>query len=470
MGSLDLNRKYTIEKYCTRIEVAKAIGTNLIEPLWKDIVSYRKTFARPLPVCDAFKTPFSITYIDSVHNKTYVISEKMSSYILGIGKLSDSRIAYNAFTSDMLKQSLKYIARANKIDASEITLQLIVEGKCTDDAYRPLINYYRALKHLENHPIPYLSEDVLADYYAILRGEEELTSFYRINDNVTSASKALVDREFDNGVPAHLIDDMMENLILFANNTEASLPVRSAVLFYMFNYIKPFKEHNNEMAAILTKCLLSDTNIGSAAIYLPLEKMLVSEEFYGDIFKEVLKTKDFTYAYIECANKLTESFDKALDKIVQVNAHALDVAAKLGDDRAKIKEEFGVDIEVDEPVKPKVIQPKPSTIVQPKPAQVTIVKPQTVVVEADEKDLSEKELRALENDMLESDPFIKKGQAHFYVRHCTKGKFYTIQQYKKFEGCVYETARTSMDNLAVRGYYRREAIKNKFVYTPIDKE
>jgi predicted transcriptional regulator len=50
------------------------------------------------------------------------------------------------------------------------------------------------------------------------------------------------------------------------------------------------------------------------------------------------------------------------------------------------------------------------------------------------------------------------------------GKFYTIQQFKKAEGVVYETARTSMDNLAKRGYYRREQVKNKFVYTPISKK
>ena len=73
-------------------------------------------------------------------------------------------------------------------------------------------------------------------------------------------------------------------------------------------------------------------------------------------------------------------------------------------------------------------------------------------------------------NLLEQDPFLKKGQAHFYVRHCTMGKYYTIQQYKKCEGCVYETARTSMDNLAKLGYYRREQVKNKFVYTPISKE
>jgi hypothetical protein len=34
---------------------------------------------------------------------------------------------------------------------------------------------------------------------------------------------------------------------------------------------------------------------------------------------------------------------------------------------------------------------------------------------------------------------------------------------------VYETARTSMENLVLLGLYRKEPLKNKFVYTPVVK-
>ena len=84
--------------------------------------------------------------------------------------------------------------------------------------------------------------------------------------------------------------------------------------------------------------------------------------------------------------------------------------------------------------------------------------------------LSEKEIRAKINDLLETDPYLNKEQADFYVRHSTYGKYYSIQQYVKCEKVVYETARTAMERLAKGGYYRREQIKNKFVYTPINKE
>ena len=127
-------------------------------------------------------------------------------------------------------------------------------------------------------------------------------------------------------------------------------------------------------------------------------------------------------------------------------------------------------------VEPKKEEKKPEPKPQPKVEEKVISKPRVQEIEKvayvvkKEATIDERTLKKMETALLESDPLINKKQAHFYVRHCAVGRFYTIQQFKKAEGCVYETARTSMDNLAKRGYYRRENIKNKFVYTPIDKE
>ena len=84
--------------------------------------------------------------------------------------------------------------------------------------------------------------------------------------------------------------------------------------------------------------------------------------------------------------------------------------------------------------------------------------------------LDERQAARLEVHLLEMDPLLKKHEAKFYARHCTLGKRYTIAQYKKSIGCVYETARTSMDHLVTLGYYRKEMVKNKHVYTPIPKQ
>ena len=81
--------------------------------------------------------------------------------------------------------------------------------------------------------------------------------------------------------------------------------------------------------------------------------------------------------------------------------------------------------------------------------------------------LDEHDASLIADHLLELCPTLKRGQAEFYARHCTIGKYYTIQQYKEFNNVAYETARTSMDNLALLEFYKKEKIRNKFVYTPV---
>jgi Mg2+ and Co2+ transporter CorA len=83
--------------------------------------------------------------------------------------------------------------------------------------------------------------------------------------------------------------------------------------------------------------------------------------------------------------------------------------------------------------------------------------------------LDEADASIVADNLLEIYPSMKKNQAEFYARHCTIGKYYTISQYKKEMNVVYETARTSMENLVMLGLYRKEPLKNKFVYTPVIK-
>ena len=51
----------------------------------------------------------------------------------------------------------------------------------------------------------------------------------------------------------------------------------------------------------------------------------------------------------------------------------------------------------------------------------------------------------------------------------TEIKSYTVDQYKKCVGCAYETARSSMNNLVLLGYYKKEILKKKFVYIPVKR-
>ena len=79
------------------------------------------------------------------------------------------------------------------------------------------------------------------------------------------------------------------------------------------------------------------------------------------------------------------------------------------------------------------------------------------------------DIEKVTTDLMETYPTLRKSQAHFYASHCTIGRSYTIQEFKKSEDTSYETARTSMDYLAQLGFYEKAKIRNKFVYRPIPR-
>ena len=455
----DLNQKFTIEKYCTRNEVAKALGTNLIDPFWREIIDFRRKFSIELPIYDAAHARFGLTFIDSVQGKTAQANDRVTSYVGGISKLSSGSVARYTFRRDMLIISLKAIAKLNKINASDLTISNIVEGKEVGEEYNVLVRYFECLKSLKNNSFDNIDDSFLARHLAILRGEDELTSFYREQDINSLSSQFLVDRDYDKGVPAHLIDELMGVLLDYVNNLDISLVTRISAVFFMFNYIKPFEKYNLELACLLAKRLLASTSIDTQSVYIPLEIFVNADNFFGDVSKEVKRTHDFTYAFLVGSEFINSAFDFALDKISQVHGSALDEEIKLGGDEKSIKQEFGPT------VKPVHVEKKRTQ------TKVEIQREfEAKAPKVEEVHLSEKELKAKMNDLLEMDPLLKKSQAHFYVHHCTVGRYYTIQQFVKFEGCVYETGRTSMDDLAKLGYYKRDQIKNKFVYTPINKE
>ena len=458
MAANDLNQKYTIANYCTRNDVARALGTNLIDPIWRDISDFRKRLQVELPLFDAFHTKFAITYIDSVQGKTALINSCITRYVTDFAKLRPGSNEEYYFKRDMLKQSLKSIAKVNNIEVNDVALTNILERKPVENQYVVLSRYFEALQAMRNEALDPINEEFLAKNLARLRGEQELTSFYRTGDFESDSAKFIIAKDYDNGVPAHLIDEMMASLLELVNSTSVSLVTRLSAIYFIFNYVKPFEKYNFEMASILAKRALAGTSINVTSIYIPIEYFLEDTSFFDEITKEVKKTHDFTYAFIKGADILNTAFSVVLDRLAIVHASAINEEVKLGSDERKIEQEFGFKAEK-EIVKPYRVETKNEI-------QARLERN----IPSNTESLSEKELRAKAKDLLERDPFLKKGQADFYVHHCTIGKFYTIQQYVKFEGCVYETARTSMDGLAKSGYYKREQIKNKFVYTPINKE
>lgn len=478
MSDNSLAIRFSDEKYCTRAEVASTLGTNLIEPIWNDILLYRKQFRKQINVYDITKVPFTITYVPSILKRLNDLEEKTSEYIVSFGGLSDGSTSRYNVLREMNLLELRQVAKANKININEVALNNIIEFTSVDRIYEPLVKYFSAIVHLDKNPRKKLSEELINEYYSILSGEDLIDTFYRKSEINNSGQRFLINREYA-GAPTQDIPVLMKNLVNYVNNSSDSFIVKISVAIYMINYVKPFEKYNSEMASIIAKIIIASNDVESAAVYIPLETINVDEnKVLNDISREIQRSRDLTYEVTRIMDFFENALEVVADKIVQVNVADAQKSYLLGESKEEFEEEFGFtpneglfenQYSTNAEVKPENVQTKSEESVRPvKPAKT--LEPIERKKELPEEELSDKQLRKMAQNLLEEDPLLKKGQAHFYVRHCTKGKYYTIQQYKKCEGCVYETARTSMDMLARLGYYRREQVKNKFVYTPIDKE
>jgi len=462
MANQDLSIRFTDEAYATRTDVMRALNTSLIDSIWRNIEEYRNRFSRILSLRDIAKRPLRVTFTPNITDKITSLERKLARAMSQFSQLEKDAPERKVILKDSYLKILSYLAQKNNLVATDIDLNAIVTGQNFNSAHESLSHYYKALKHFEEFHHDPIDENFLADFLARIKGERELVSFYREKD-YSRPYQTVIGREYD-FAPATTIEFLMNDLLDFVNNSEISFVVKIVAAYYFIEYIKPFETQNEEMALILCKSILSHSDIGEVSAFLPMEALLVMRnENFRKIFLEVQKTNDLTYALVAIIDVVMNEVQSFLDLITQVKMKA--VKKEYRSLESDLPETRSVTSE--KPIE-KALEKKKEQIVKAKPV-IQEVKPELVAIPQTSPFPKEEDIKSVVKNLLESNPLLRPKQAEFYARHRTLGKYYTIAMFKKEMDVVYETARTSMDNLAQLGYYRRENVKNKFVYTPIKK-
>lgn len=160
-----------------------------------------------------------------------------------------------------------------------------------------------------------------------------------------------------------------------------------------------------------------------------------------------------------------------IEKVIEVPVET--IIEKIVEVPSKREVEVIVEKEIEVPVEKEVIRYVEKEVAsKPQQSVSAFSKPAfdpTALARVNVNDLSNLSDDEYAQRLLVLIPMIRKDQAYFYAHHRTEGCFYTIGQYKEYADCAYETARTSMDFLVSCGFYRKELLKNKYVYTPVSK-
>ena len=506
MASNDLAMRFTEERYATKNEVARELKITSVDTFWANIQSYRSNFYHYLSIRTIEKNMLVLCGCPSINSLVNNVEMKLIRANREYGLILPSSKQYRQISNKFGREILTILNDVEQLGVGEDFYDSVLRHEVVSAIPQNmlLVNYLKALNYIKRSYVNPINEDFLADVYAKLLGTEELTEFYRSSEDRNRENRVLIDRVYTSA-PVNLIDNMMGSLFTFIANSTLSTSLKAVVTFFYINYVKPFSKYSEEIAVLMAKAILAHEAFGETVVDLPLEKLLLlPAEEAARVYVEVQKTADITYFVSYGFKNLSQYCDAILDAIAKSKVEELredfyqtdepvqEVEIPVAPAPQPVRQEKIETIDLFAASQEPEARPAPQPVREPAPAPAPIQKaveePQelpeapkkkTVKVTYVQEELAvayipvaldEKQAVLLEQDLLERDPELKKGEAKFYARHCTKGKKYTIAQYKKSLRCAYETARTSMDHLAELLYYRKEKIKNKYVYIPVERE
>ena len=497
MAGNDYAMRFTEDKYATKLEVGRELKVSSVDPFWSNILSYRSHFYHYLSIRTIEKSMLLFCGCPAINSLVNNIEMKLIRVNRECAMLAPTSKQYKNVDYAFRREILNILNEAEQLTVGDDFIDSVMRSEVVSAIPNNmlLVNYLNALNYIKNAYVNAIDEDFLSELYAKLLGTEELTTFYRNSEDRNPENRVLIDRVYTSA-PVNLIGPMMNSLFTFVASSTLPTSLKAAITFFYINFVKPFAKYSEEVAVLMAKAVLAHEAFGDSVATLPLEKLLLlPREEAARIYVEVQKTADVTYFVDYVFRYISKYCDSFLDDIanakvtelredfyqvdeekpaeevetpqpVRVENVDLFAAQEDEEEQEQLAEEAAPAPQVEQPrVEPQVVveQPKKKTV------KVTYVQEELAVAYIPVA-LDEKQAVLLEQDLLERDPELKKGEAKFYARHCTKGKKYTIAQYKKSLRCAYETARTSMDHLAELLYYRKEKVKNKYVYIPVERE
>ncbi len=429
MKEKEYGKRFSEDCYATKDEVKAVFNLDNITNIWDDIIAYRNYFVYETPMRDNEGNHYQMCLNRSILSTCYKIEK------LWIRDLT-------TFNSLSLAKRDAYILN-KKIHVLRAVSKTVTNTNITNSTLQKI-----ALHQIETIPTNLVEVDLysrcLDSLSSIKLGApEDIIIVNNSLQGVSAESRPVFRSEDDNTGLSHLVFpkaaesyDRLAELIEFLNDEEIPVVARCLGTIYFFEAVQPFEYLNQETASLVCKAFLYKCGLSPISNGIDIESIAFShsEGYYAKL-REIQNSLDLTYVITSSLPYLFHDEQEMANLLEETRNN---------DD---IKEET---------ISPSVSQETPS-IDQEGSLALPSFRKEDDVITVDERARKLREIY----------PYLKEKEAHFYAGHCQVGLYYTIEQFKKAEKTVYETARTSMDDLANRGFYRKEKNGKKFTYTPI---
>lgn len=448
------------------------------------------------------------------------------NHLKTLQSVSDNK-SLDKFIKNILKEDIQVIASGQDVMLSEKDIEIMINGSSVHLKDSHVYRYYHTLKMLMDKPNLKLDRNILREILKKLdpNFDDDSALIYRMSEPKANSEQLLMGAPLK-----RITDLVNALFDFIESDFPLSPFINASVFYIYLLYISPFEKYNHEIATMLFSKILADSGYGEIGYLLSLNEFLIQRKDEFDVvFDEVKRSGDITYGVVFIARLVYEAInwriknlekvetpkpiysevniiEKIVEKIVEkevpiyIEKPTTKTETKSVVEKEKVEEleednselDYFKQLEAQEKQQKntgekfeflddpfvKFAQTNPATtpevvekVVKPiKTKKVKQVEPPLSETKVDMtidltrlKDLDEEEMA---KQLTEMNPLIKYHQALFFANHRVAGRYYTIGQFKEFTDCAYETARTSMDFLTSLGLYRKEQVKNKFVYTP----
>ena len=464
--------RFSENKYATKEDVKDVFNMNNVDYIWDDVVDYRKKFAKTLELPSIDHTKFNLVFTLDIQNRLLAFERKLNSIYASYLRLSPE--GQSAFEMERSLKVVNSVSSSVGYEGSQNLLKQIIHNTISAVPSNLLVvdNYCRAMRYIDKNADEELSVDEIQKLYDILgSGKPNLESAemtYRKENSeephyYQSAyiyKSALTDR----------IEPMMKDVVAFMNDDNQYASVRAIAALFYVDYIQPYDFMRETITTLVFKDCLEKIGFTKIANLLNIESLLLFEDKkFFEVKQMVQKTMDLTYYFDYVLKFLADELIDLKDDVT----NAKSTAAHTNENNIVLAKTEEAIIQEKKDEEEKIIsevREKEEPIDQiPNSGSVLIYGDSNVALPIFPAGLKESDIDNIVTNLMETYPSLKKNQAHFYAAHCTIGKSYTIQQFKKIEMTSYETARTSMDYLTSLGFYNKEKLRNKFIYKPIPR-
>ncbi len=436
----DFARRFTDERYLTKEQIMEELKTSSVDNIFDKVLSYRKLYSINLELKSAENRFFSYTLNPSLMKKIVLLERRLTSMMISFSSLKRED-QQELVASQLLLIGRKY-ASINSLTISDEQINDLIYKTTLEipQEFKSLRNYLNLIKSFIFSSSNTVNFSFLKEIYSqFIRRDIYDDELLRQIELVDLNEHSIEGKHYD-AAPLEKLNEMIQDLLLYLNNDDEFPLLKAIVLYFYFSYIVPFDYFNEEITLFLFKYLLGDKDYKIIVFLLTLEDDMFSYKTNPKLQKAFIDSElslDLTYFINEIISIVENSLEKFFIEKADLSFEISKKTTSVNNNESYTKEL---------PFERNVSLP---TIPQ---------------------GLDEKEISLVASSLCEMYPTLKPLQAQFYASHCTIGKYYTIAQYKKEMNVAYETARTSMDNLADLGLYKKEAQKNKFIYTPVIRE